>query len=476
MDYTKKIISHSNYWYNDGLKKAQANDLSGAIVSLRKSLQFNKVNIEARNLLGLMYYGRGEVSEALVEWILSKNLQPEENAANRYLKKIQSDPKQLEIINHAVKKYNQALMYCEQGGEDLAIIQLKRAIAEFPGMLKAHQLLALIYIHTGQTSKARQVLKEAKKIDPMNETTMRYIHEVNMGRSQSEKKEKKETGLKRRKPAAVEYNLGNETIIQPVHSTVKVLSTRSAAMYIVAGILIGAAVIWFLVSPAALQSKNEKHNQEVLQYSERINALEAQISALTRTLDQYRGTEEASGEQTAAGTAESYEYLMTASSQLSSGAYSYDVIAETLYNVNRNALGASGQALYDEIRSTIAEAACGTYYTLGIEAVNAGDYESAVKNLNMVVWMDDSYAEGDALLQLGKACMILDDYDTATAHFSRIKELFPDTDLAAEANIYIEEILEETGETSKTDNTEDSDTPSDSDETTEDSDSGETTE
>ena len=67
MDYTKKIMYQSNTWYNDGLRKAQVRDMSGAIVSLQQSLQYNRENIAARNLLGLVYYGIGEVSEALVE-------------------------------------------------------------------------------------------------------------------------------------------------------------------------------------------------------------------------------------------------------------------------------------------------------------------------------------------------------------------------------------------------------------------------
>ena len=66
MDYATKLVYQSNYWYNDGLKKANIRDLSGAIVSLRRSLQYNRANIAARNLLGLVYYGRGDVAEALV--------------------------------------------------------------------------------------------------------------------------------------------------------------------------------------------------------------------------------------------------------------------------------------------------------------------------------------------------------------------------------------------------------------------------
>ena len=50
MDYTKKIMYQSNSWYNDGLRKALVRDMSGAIVSLQQSLQYNRENIAARNL------------------------------------------------------------------------------------------------------------------------------------------------------------------------------------------------------------------------------------------------------------------------------------------------------------------------------------------------------------------------------------------------------------------------------------------
>ena len=132
MDYTKKIIYQSNYWYNDGLKKAQIRDMSGAVVSLRRSLQYNRGNIAARNLLGLVYYGRGEVSEGLVEWIISKNLKPRDNIANYFINKVQNSASKLETINQAIKKYNQCLSYCAQNGEDRAVIQLKKVVVDRP--------------------------------------------------------------------------------------------------------------------------------------------------------------------------------------------------------------------------------------------------------------------------------------------------------------------------------------------------------
>ena len=139
--------------------------MSGAIISLKRSLQYNRENIAARNLLGLVYYGIGEVSEALVEWIISKNFRPRDNIANDYIKEVQDSANELEIINQAVKKYNQCIEYCRQNSEDLAIIQLKQVITSHPTFLRAHQLLALLYLHDGQYSKAKQVLRAARQLN-----------------------------------------------------------------------------------------------------------------------------------------------------------------------------------------------------------------------------------------------------------------------------------------------------------------------
>lgn len=39
----KKVISVSNFYYNDGLEKANVRDLSGAIVSLTECLKLNNL-------------------------------------------------------------------------------------------------------------------------------------------------------------------------------------------------------------------------------------------------------------------------------------------------------------------------------------------------------------------------------------------------------------------------------------------------
>ena len=133
--------------------------------------------------------------------IRDRNLRPRDNIANEYIQRIQDASGELEVINQAVKKYNQCLAYCEQNGEDLALIQLKRVITDHPTFLKAYQLLALLYLHTEQYAKARQVLKSARKLDTTNDLTLRYMHELAQNRGQ--KARKQET---KKKSRAVEYS------------------------------------------------------------------------------------------------------------------------------------------------------------------------------------------------------------------------------------------------------------------------------
>lgn len=429
MDYTKKIVYQSNYWYNDGLRKAQIRDMSGAIVSLRRSLQFNRENIAARNLLGLVYYGIGEVPEALVEWIISKNLRTHNNIADYYINTVQASAKELETINLAIKKYNQCLAYCQQNGEDLAIIQLKQVVASHPSFLKAHQLLALLYLHTGQYTRARQMIRQARKLDTGNEITLKYMHELTHQRGKQRRRSEK------KKEDAVEYSLGNETIIQPKHSRVKEMASHLAVANVFIGAAIGAAIIWFLVAPAVNQSQNNRMNDQMREYSDQIKTLEAQVSAQTRTLDNYR----ASGEEVEADTnqaqttRDSYENLMTVVEQYNSGEYSYTTMADSLIGIDRDSLGESGKSRYDELTDAIYLSACETNFATGTEALSAGNYQGAVDALYKVVRMNAGYNDGQALFNLAQAYMGNGDNDNAITYFQRVVDDYGDSEYAEEA-------------------------------------------
>lgn len=433
MDYTMKLMYQSHFWYNDGLRRANIRDLTGAIASLRRSLQYNRGNIAARNLLGLVYYGRGDVVEALVEWILSKNFQSHDNIANYYISKVQEVPGELEAINQAVKRFNQSLEFARQGGEDMAIIQLKKAIAEHPTYVKAYQLLALCYIQTEQYANARTALRAAHKLDTTDPITLSYMHELNQIRkSRSEIAAERKM---RKGQNTVSYTVGNDTIIQPATGSYKEQSASHTIVNIAIGAAVGIAIMWFLVLPAILSSRQKEINHQTVAFSDQIATQEAQISALKIELDEYRSNSEA-GEKaiaTAESTQESYEIVMVIYDHMKANDMSDNAMMEEMLKVNPDSLGTNGREEYEEIVEELFPRMCENLYDTAKANCEVLNYSTGIENLEKIMLMDEGYDEGGAKVLLAKAYEKTGEQDKANLIYQEILEKFEGTDAAKTA-------------------------------------------
>lgn len=275
----KKVDYLSKYYYNKGLEKATIRDLSGAITCLKQSLSYNKANIQARNLLGLVYFETGEVVAALSEWVISKNLQPNKNLASAYIEKLQANSNKLEAINDTIRKYNHALVLCKEGHEDMASVQLKKILSQNPKLIKGYHLLALIQIKDREWSKVRKTLKKAARIDKTNTTTLRFLKEVDEqtgGSNRFGRKDKAVNGTDW-DAKVTENGISNEYAAN--YPAYKERSRISLFFTLMLGIAAGAAAIWLLAVPAVKQRIYQEANQQIVQYSE---ALASQGAELTK--------------------------------------------------------------------------------------------------------------------------------------------------------------------------------------------------
>lgn len=278
-DQMKKIRLVSNSFYNAGLERAKRRDLTGAVQWLQKCLNLNKYHIDARNLLGLIYYEMGEVPEALVQWVLSMNLRERDNPADYYLSQIQRKPERLEKVSQNVKKYNQALFQAQTGSDDLAVLQLTRVVEVNPNFVKAHLLLALLYIEHEDFTKAGKSLYKVLKIDKNNPKASWYmsIVKARTGKAEVERKKLKNAFSHRQMQ-------DDDVIIPPSY---KENTGWQSVLNIGAGLLLGAAVIFYLVMPAKMKELNNEHSQELIQYNEQLNQKNEEISSLNKEMDAY---------------------------------------------------------------------------------------------------------------------------------------------------------------------------------------------
>lgn len=316
----KRLIHTSNLYYNDGLERARVRDLSGAAESLRRSLKFYKMNIQARNLLGLVYFETGEVVAALSEWVISKNLMPTRNLASEYINKLQANPNKLEAINETIKKYNHALALCREGHEDMAAIKLKKILAQNSKLIKGYHLLALIQIKEKDWNRARRTLKKAARIDKTNTTTLRFLREIDEQTGVTTRLEQKAVkglfhGLQPRQSEQDEDGL-------VVHPTAYREKSKTSVFFTLAlGCAVGALAFWLLAVPAIRQNIYKEANQQIIRYSESLVSQGAELSKAQGEAQTSVDTAEAASKQieTEKRKSQSYESLITAYNYLQQG-------------------------------------------------------------------------------------------------------------------------------------------------------------
>ena len=451
----KLVVSASNIFYNEGLEKAKVRDLSGAIASLRQCLKLNKNHVEARNLLGLVYFEMGECVQAMNEWVISKNLRSKKNLAGEYLKMIQNNPGKLDALNSTIKKYNQSLTYCYQNSQDMAVIQLKKVLSMNPKYVQAHLLLALLYVHYEDWAKARKELEKVLKIDANNTQAMRYLQELAVVAGESEHASKGSNKAKAitNKSNVIsddsyQYQSGNETIIQPLNYSEK--KSMQSIWNLVIGIIVGAAVIWFLVLPAKIQTEKAIVNEELRKVSEQldvktatINELESHVKELEGQNDDLQGQLE--GFVGSGGTLDDVNNLLQAAKVYIETPEESVKIGEYLEKINQESIteesSESFTSLYSLLLREVGSDISTKYYEEGMKNYQNGDFEAAVEALNRAVIYDGN--NQDAYFNLGNSYRKLEKTAEALEVYQKIVELFPDTSIANRAQSYINELTEE---------------------------------
>lgn len=439
----KKIVSLANVYYNEGLERANVRDLSGAIESLRQCIKLDKNNVDARNLLGVVYFEMGEYVSALNEWVISKNLRPNKNIADDYISMLQDNPTKLDTYSQAVKKYNQALSYCYQGTLDLAVIQLKKVLSLNPKYVQAHQLLALLYLNAEQWEEARKELLKVQKIDVNNTITLRYLNEAEaVLRMDDDETESKGKGLK---PQSLRNRREKETDVYTpsIHREPKTIHT---VINVLLGILIGVAVAYLLILPAKITSAKEGMDESLKAVNEQLDAKTATIAGLEQNLQAAQNQNEKLSSELEIYTGE--DGALTAMDNLLAAVQTYmdspensADIAESLDQIDNKTLDQTSDSfvsVYESLLAKIGGDVGANYYESGIKAYQNESFDQAIADLTKAYSYDNT--NGDALYNLGNAYRKSGDVVNAIDTYQKVIEEFPDTEMATRSQQYINEL------------------------------------
>lgn len=424
----KKIIYTSNYLYNDGLQKAQVRDLSGAILSLKNSLWFNKDNLDARNLLGLIYYEIGETVAALSEWVISKNINDErlhrkQNLGAEYLAQVQASRQTMENLDSSIERYNHALECCYTDNLDVAVLQLKKVLSVNPRYLRARQLLALLYIENKQYKRADKELQRCLLLDVNNTTTLRYrkevlsklqpegasqagaqnaMHKANVrtvktattGADAQTARGRKGKPKKPKVGSVIKYTADNETIIQPVNARNPGVDGFGIPSWIyggVIGLLVGAAMVAFVIMPTRIQSIRTDAQKQIREISSQSDGKDSQITDLQSQVEQLnadlKDLQEEQEKNTASGGENKTDVLMESAALYVEDSVKVADAAKALAKIDpetaTEGMSDAFTKLYNDLYPLLRAEILQTYADSGITAYEAStpDYAAAAEDL-----------------------------------------------------------------------------------------------
>lgn len=430
----KRAVKASNVYYNNGLAKAKIRDLSGAAESLKMSIAINKNNIEARNLLGLVYCEMGNVVEALGEWVISKNRRAENNPAGTYIKQIQSNQSKFEMVTTTIKKYNLSLRYAQEGSYDMAIIQLKKIIAQNPKFLKAQLLLALLYLRENEYNKARKPLIAVLRVDHNNTLAQSYMREID------EVLQVKKTFVSKKDKKNDESRpLSGNDVIMPRSSYKESGNGTITIINILVGVLIGAALIWFLITPARYNGLTADYNNSIKEYSEQLSANSAEINSLNNQLKRVQEEKEnLEGQLSVVGGTDGSNKLLTAVIDAANLYLANDKTgaAEKILAIDVAMLPTDeAKKLYNTLSAETRVTAASDLYSRGMAKYNSRDYEEAADLLSRSYRCDSTRAE--IAYYAAKSYDAIENTTEAKKYFQYIVDEFKSSGYFVEANSYV---------------------------------------
>jgi tetratricopeptide (TPR) repeat protein len=288
-------------------------------------------------------------------------------------------------------------------------------------------------MQVGEKEKAYKSLMKAGKIDVNNIITLRYLNELgesgaahtNISEPSSEKN--------------VREDIKN---IIPVSTYKEDKPNIFAFVNLILGVIIGVAVVYFLIVPTVEKKINNEYKNKDIKYSSEQSTnsnkikgletekadLETKVADLQKQIDEFEKIE----------IDESlYDNLFTSAKQYMDK--DKEKAAETLLKVKEGALdNTAAKSLYDFIKNDTFKSMSDDFFVEGRNLYNSQKYDEALKKLNKAVEMNPENV--DAIYFIGRTYHRLDDKENAITYYNKVIHDFPDSARVAEAKSKLKEI------------------------------------
>ncbi len=462
IEINQQTRKYSCYFYNRGLEKAKIRDLSGAVDMLKRAVKVNKKNVDARNLLGLVYFEMGETVLAINEWIISRSLLEGNNPAERYLETLQKNMTKLDELNNAIRKYNAGLSMAQQEGYDLALIQLRKAVSLNPSFIRAWQLLALVYLKKNDIEHARKCIKRTLKIDISNTTSISYLKEI---REITHKGRQIRLVLPSPEEDLVEDVNDKKTrrTFFPQYSYEEDRPDYRSFISLIVGVLLGILVVYFMVIPGVKSGMQQDFKETQAKYGEELSgylsdneSLEKEIQSLQSKMELQEIDLEAYQAELAelsdkAGGVNMFRLIAYYMDLQSKGADAENATRTQRFLLQQRLKAVSDEELGNSYAASIYEKISAAYPdVMGVTMTSSELFEEGKslygneKYASALEFFQYSYAKSpdneENLYYLARTYQLTKDNDNAKKYYSEYMERFPDGQYYSSASVAVDSL------------------------------------
>ena len=320
----------------------------------------------------------------------------------------------------------------------MAVIQLKKVVANNPQLIKAHLLLALIYIKQDELTRARKLLNAVLAIDKNNTLAQMYKQEIDE-RIAIKKAESSSAFLPKRKEKDIDKKpLSGNDVILPRSSYKEPSNGAITIINVLVGVVIGAALIWFLIVPARNKGLTQDYKKSLQEYSEQLSSGNVELNSMQKELEDVKAQRDALEQQLGVvnGTEGSNKLLVSVIEAASAYIANKPAdAADKLVDIDVSALPSdSAKTLYNTIATATLPAAAQNFYNTGMTEYYKSNYEVAAENLVKAYKCNNS---ADSAYYAAKSYVALAKTDDAKKYYQYIVDDYSTSGYYKEASEYV---------------------------------------
>lgn len=360
-------------------------------------------------------------------------------------------------VRDSINHYNKAIELIKGKSEDIAILEIKRALTLNPHFTEAQNLLGLLYAFTGEEQKAVEVFKGVMAAEKNSIKALDYIGKIDgMSAASSlvftdydSTAPKKNETRKKSKPVTNTVTVTNTASAKPVPNAVNSNKSFienyivSVKYHIIAYAVLFAlgAVIFHGSGTAAVKTGTDSNDTAITDLNNSVKDLTDKNKALT---DENANLKNQINKNTAEVQKQADK------SQLTDKLNEADTLAQSRkYEQSADLLlllkdaGFTGADLdkYNKLMADIIPKATWSVYLDGMNFYNSQDYKNAATRLAKSLSYGGKWDyTADSWYNLGRSYQAIGDKQNALNAYNNLKANYPSSSLAADADNRIAEL------------------------------------